>query len=73
MVCCDHKLLEPFLSKGTQIPNRWSMELGVFNITFVHIQGTFNILADTISRLKTLNIYKETLDSPIAQIVSSSQ
>ena len=25
---CDHKLLEPFLSKGIKIPklNRWSME-----------------------------------------------
>ena len=38
---CDHKLLEPFLSKGIKIPehNRWSMELADYIITFVHIKG----------------------------------
>ena len=37
---CDHKLLEPFLSKGITIPklNRLSMELADYNITFVHIK-----------------------------------
>ena len=38
---CDHKLLEPFVSKGIKIPklNRWSMELVDYNITTVHIGG----------------------------------
>ena len=36
---CDHKPLEPFLSKGIKNPklNRWSMELADYNIPFVHI------------------------------------
>ena len=41
LLCCDYKLLEPFLSKGIKIPKlkRWSIELVDYNITFVHIKG----------------------------------
>ena len=42
----------------------WSMELSDYNLTFIHIKGTENILADTISRLKTLNIYMKPLENP---------
>ena len=31
--------------------NNWSTEIESFNITFVHISGKANILADTLSRL----------------------
>ena len=34
------------------------MELADYNITFVHIKGSNNILADAIYRLNTLEIYK---------------
>ena len=74
MLHCNHRLLEPFLPKGIQIPklSRCSMELAVYNITFLHIKGKHNILADTISRLKSLNIYEEALENPKAQLLSNS-
>ena len=40
------------------------MELTDYNITFIHIKGKINALADAISKLKTLNIYKEPLENP---------
>ena len=49
------------------------MQLVDYNITFVHIKGKHSILADAISRLKTLNIYKEALENPTAQVVNTSQ
>ena len=60
MLHCSHNV-EPFLSKGIKIPklNSGSMELADYKISFVHIKGKHNILADTISRLKLLNIYEE--------------
>ena len=39
------------------------MELAVHSITFVHFKGDDNVSADAISRLKTLNIYKEPLEN----------
>ena len=47
------------------------MELADYNITFVHIKGKNNVLADAISRLKTLNIY--ILENPKAQVVNNTQ
>ena len=41
--------------------NHWSMELSNYNLTFVHIKGSNNILADPICRLKTLDIYRDPL------------
>ena len=57
-LCCNHKPLEPFLSRGMKIPimDRWVMLLQAYDTTFVHIKGKDNILADTISRLHTLDI-----------------
>ena len=40
---------------------------------FVHIKGKNNVLADAISRLKTLNIYKEPLENPKAYVVNNTQ
>ena len=46
------------------------MELAEYNITFVHIKGKNNVLADNISRL---NIYKEPLENPKTQVVNNTQ
>ena len=40
---------------------------------FVHIKGKNTALVDAISRLKTLNIYKEPLENPTAQVVNNTQ
>ena len=40
------------------------MELSDYNLIFIHIKGGNNILADAISRLKTLDIYMIPLDYP---------
>ena len=52
MLHCGHKPLEPFLSKDIKIPklDGWAMEFTDYNITFVYIKGSNNILADAISR-----------------------
>ena len=47
--------------------------LADYNISFMHIKGKHNILADAISKLKMLNIYEEPLENPKVQIVSNSQ
>ena len=49
------------------------MELADYNIMFVHIKGMHNVLADAISRLKKLHIYKEPLKNPKAQSVHNTQ
>ena len=47
--------------------------LNIYKEPFVHITWKQNILADIISSLKMLNIYKEPSENPQAQIVSDSQ
>ena len=37
--------------------DRWILKWQQFNITFNHIEGKTNIVADAFSRLKTLNLY----------------
>ena len=71
---CDHKPLEPFLSRALKIAklDRWAMLLQEYDITFIHIKGKDNILADAISRLHTINIYEDPAEdrlqhSPVAQ------
>ena len=49
------------------------MELADYNITFMHIKGKHNILADAILRLKTLNIHKEPIESQKVQVVNNMQ
>ena len=38
--------------------DRWDLELQQFNIKFQHIQGKQILVADAISRLRTLGLYK---------------
>ena len=78
-VRCNHKPLEPFLSRGIKIANldRWAMLLQEYDITFIHIKGKDNILADAISRLHTVNIYEDSTEdklqcSPIKQNMAKS-
>ena len=63
-LCCNHKPLEPFLTRRMKIAklDRWAMLLQEYDITFVHIKGKDNILADAISRLCTLDIYEKTIE-----------
>ena len=53
----DHKPLEKFLLKNTlnSKVNNWAMELEAFNIQFDYIKGFNNILADTLSRLISID------------------
>ena len=49
------------------------MKLAENNSMFVHIKGKNNVLADAVSRLKTLHIYKEPVKNPKIPVVSSTQ
>ena len=53
----DHKPLEKFLLKNTlnSKVNNWAMELEAFNIQFDYIKWSNNILADTLSRLISID------------------
>ena len=75
---CDHKSLEPFLSRGMKIAKLdiCAMLLQEYDITFVHIKGKDNILANAISRLCTLDIYEkaiETKHSPVVKTTTTLQ
>ena len=63
--CCDHKPLEPFLKRGMKIAklDRWAMLLQEYDITFVHIRGKDYILTDAISRLCTIDIYEDAIET----------
>ena len=58
---CDHKPLALFFMTGMSSPvlDRGAVELQQFDIKFQHIQGKQNAVADTISRLRTLGLYKD--------------
>ena len=64
-LCCDHKPLEPCFTRGMKIAklDRWAMLLQEYDITFVHIKGKDNILADAISILCTIDIYEKTIET----------
>ena len=53
----DHLPLKKFLQKNTlnNKVNNWTMELEAFNITFQHVSGKTNILADTLSHLMDID------------------
>ena len=65
-----------FLSYGMKISklDHWSMESLDYNLTFVHIKGTDNILVDAIHKLKILEIYTEPpLDNPKTSALSHAE
>ena len=51
----------------------WSIKLSDYNLTFVHIKGTDNILADAISRLKILEIDTEPLNNPKTAALNNTE
>ena len=53
----DHLPLKKFLNKNTlnSKVNNWAVEISPFNITFEYIKGIKNTLADTMSRLITID------------------
>ena len=70
----DHKPLEPFLTRRMRIArlDRWAMLLQEYYITFVHIKGKDNILADAISRLHTIDIYEKTIETQHSHAVKTT-
>ena len=68
---CDHKPLEPFLTRGMKIAklDRWAMLLQEYDITFVHLKGKDNILAYAISRICTIDIYKKAIETKDSHVV----
>ena len=48
------------------------MLLQEYDITFVHIKGKDNILADAISRLRTIDIYKRALETQHSHVVKTT-
>ena len=62
---CNHKPVEPFLTRGMKIAklDRWAILLQEYDITFVCIKGKDNILANAISRLHTIDIYKKATET----------
>ena len=44
--------------------DRWALELLDYNLNFIHIKGSDNILEDTISCLKCKNLYHKPLQDP---------
>ena len=54
----DHLPLKRFLEKNTLSAkvNNWAVELESQKIDFVFIQGTKNVLADTLSRLIEIEV-----------------
>ena len=62
---CIHKPLEPFLTRGKKTAklDRWAVLLQEYDITFVHIRGKDNILADAIPRLCTIDIYEKAIET----------
>ena len=58
----DHLPLRKFLQKNTlnDKVNNWAVELETCRIKFVHIKGTSNVLANTLSRLISIDPRCET-------------
>ena len=73
-LCCDHKPLEPFFTRGMKIAklDRWVMLLQEYDITFVHIKGKDNILADAISRLHTIDTYEKVIETKHSHAVKTT-
>ena len=49
------------------------MEVPDYNVTFAHIKGSNNILADIISRLKALDIYRDPSKNPKSSATNNTE
>ena len=52
--------------------DRWAMLLQEYDITFVHIRGKDNILADAISRLHTIDIYENAIETHHSHVTKTT-
>ena len=61
MLYCDHKPSAPFFTTGmsSTMLDRWAVELQQFDLKFQHIQVKRNMVANVISRLRTLGLYQD--------------
>ena len=62
MIWCDHATLSKFMysvTKNGSVSN-WSQEIHAITpyTDFEHTKGKENVLVDTVSRLRTLGLYK---------------
>ena len=66
---CDHKPLTPFFTMGMSslVPDHCVLELHQFNILFEHISAKKNVVANTISRLRTLGLYEDNGNTHLAK------
>ena len=73
-LCCNHKPLEPFLTRGMKIAklDRWAMLLQEYDITSVRIKEKDNILANAICRLCTLDIYEKAVETQHSPAVKTT-
>ena len=44
---------------SSPVLDHWALELQQFDIQFKHISGKRNVVADTISQLRTLGLYQD--------------
>ena len=44
---------------SSHVLGRWALELQQFSIKFNHIEGKKNVVVNSISRLKTSNLYRK--------------
>ena len=65
----DHKPLAPFFTTGmsSTVLDRWVLEPQQFDIQFECILGKKNVVADAISRLRTLGLYQDNVSDNLAK------
>ena len=51
---------------SSPVPDHWALELQQFDIKFKHISGKKNVVADAISRLRTLGLYQDNGNNDVA-------
>ena len=58
---CVCKPLAPFFNTdmSSSVFNGWALELEQVNIKFEHIQGKKNVVANAVSRFRTLGLYQD--------------
>ena len=66
---CEHKPLAPFFTMAmcSLVLDHWALELQQFDIWFEHISGQKNVVANAISRLKSLGLYQDNGNTDLAK------
>ena len=63
-------MLGPFFTMGMSslVLDHWALRLQQFDIQFEHISGKKNVVADVISRLRTLSLYQDNGNTDLAKM-----